>query len=118
MKKIIFAIGLLAFTSAAFAQQPDRIQPVTEKSDIKVKPNEFVEMREGKVWLTRDGKTTLVSGIISIGGTRISSDGIVELTDGTKVKLRDGDRITADGKLVKPPVDKMPQEEPYKTPDN
>jgi hypothetical protein len=76
--------------------------------------DESVEMRDGKLWLTKDGSVTLLSRDIVLGGSRVATDGTVVLKDGKKMTLKNGDRVTSDGVLIKardatpyPPEQKM-----------
>jgi uncharacterized protein YdeI (BOF family) len=113
MKKSILLSGIMLISAMALAQEPEKMQqPVQSKTDMRSVGNETVEMKDGKVWLNKDGQISLLSKEINLGGSKISTDGTVVLKDGKKVTLKNGDKVTADGNLVKA-AEKQP---PY-TPD-
>jgi hypothetical protein len=118
MKKFILLQGLLLASVVVLAQEPEKVQPPkSQQTDVKPTiTGQSVEMKDGKVWLNKDGNITLLSSEINLGGSRVTPDGTVVLKDGKKVALKNGDKVTYDGVLVKSP-DKMytPDE---KTPDN
>ncbi len=104
-KMQILLVLSLAATSAA--GQDQKVMKVANQ-DAQELTSATVEKRQGKLWLLKDGKTTLVNRDVVIAGTRITAEGNVTFAGGNKIVLREGDRIGEDGSLVKaPPVDKM-----------
>lgn len=117
MKKFILFQGLLFAATLVLAQEPEKMQPPKSQpaADVNTLTNESVEMKDGKLWLTSNGNVTLLSREITLGGSRVSTDGTIVLKDGRKVTLKNGDKVTSDGVLVKardnspyPPEQKMP----------
>jgi hypothetical protein len=118
MKKSILLSGILLISAMAIAQEPEKMQQPS-KSNPNETPslgNEIVEMKDGKVWLTKDGQISLLSKEINLGGSKVSTDGTVLLKDGRKLTLKNGDRITSDGNLVKAP-EKQPYNPEQKAPE-
>src|SRR5688572_19290426 len=62
-------------------------------------PGTTVEMSDGKVWLIVNGKTSLLKEEVVIGSTRVFPDGIAVLKDGTRQRLKNGDKVNEKGGL-------------------
>ena len=61
-----------------------------------------VSMKAGQVLLTTSGRTTVVTGEVTLhDGTRVLSDGSVTTAGGQKLRLKDGESISMDGKIEK-----------------
>lgn len=97
MKKLLLAALVFNFFVAqADAQDNDKMK-------------DGVKMKNGKVWVIKDGNKTEATREITLNdGTRVMTDGSVVMADGTMKKLENGDMITMDGKWMnKDKMDKM-----------
>jgi len=108
---------LLVASALVWAQEPEKMQPPNspQQADAPALNNQSVEMKDGKLWLSQDGKITLLSREIILGGSRVSTDGTVELKEGKKITLKNGDKVTSDGVLIMSPDRYAPEQ---KVPDN
>jgi len=102
MKKWIIFLLVMLIKSAGIAQdiREDEMQQFPKK-ESNVISTEVVYVKDGKVWLSKDGKETLVTNEVRIGGVKVDAFGKVIRQDGTGTYLKEGDRITADGKIEK-----------------
>ena len=90
MKKILllFALGIMA--AGVYAQAPSKNDPKTK---------DYVVMKEGKMLLVKNGKTTAMDKEMTLSdGTRVMSDGKVMMKDGSTKLLEEGETLTLDGK--------------------
>jgi hypothetical protein len=63
---------------------------------------EGATMKDGKVWISKDGATTLVESPADFGdGLKAGSDGTVTLKDGSTIVLKEGELVTSKGDLVR-----------------
>ena len=110
MKKSILLSGIALISTMALAQEPEKMQQPSKnnQTDMQSVGNESIEMKDGKVWVIQDGKISLLAKEVNMGGSKIATDGTVVLKDGRKVTLKNGDKITSDGNLVK-----APEKKPY-----
>jgi hypothetical protein len=99
MKKLALIIFLFTFFGAVKAQD-------NKKTDHKTK--DCVIMKDGKMMVIRDGKTTTMDKEMTLSdGTRVMSDGKVMMKDGSTKILRDGESILLEsrpGKMKKDPA--------------
>ena len=117
MKKSILLSGIALFSTMAWAQEPEKMQqPSKSKTEMQSPGNESIEMKDGKLWVIQDGKISLLSKEINMGGSKVATDGTVVLKDGRKVTMKNGDKVTSDGNLVKAP-DKQPYNPDQKSPE-
>ena len=118
MKKSILLSGILLLSAMAIAQVPEKMQQPSKSNPNETRSvgNEIVEMKDGKVWLNKDGQISLLSREVNLGGSKISTDGTVILKDGRKVPLKNGDQVTDDGNLVMAP-EKQPYNPEQKVPE-
>ncbi len=69
-------------------------------SDFIVKI-EGATVKDSKVWLTKDGASTLVESVTDFGdGLKASPEGNITLKDGSSILLKEGELITSSGELV------------------
>lgn len=70
-------------------------------AEKKIPPsNEFVKMKNGKLWHTKDGTTTELTKEIMLGETKIKPDGTVILKDGTTSKLKEDNLVNKNGNVI------------------
>src|ERR1051325_6598444 len=112
MKKVMIMISVLLIAGVVFAQKGQRKKapPQSLVMAQEIQKGDSVLMKEGSVWLIKDGKRTVVGTEITIGGTKVKADGSVLFKDGTTAILQEGDIILADGRL-KRSVSKVSLEE-------
>lgn len=77
-----------------------------EKPEETSNPDKnYITMLRGRMWLVTDGKPGLLKEDYNIKGKMIvKADGFVQKSDGSKIILKENDRISLDGILI--PVDK------------
>ena len=100
MKKlmvIVSAVLLSSLMSYAQDSQTDysknQATPATDHPMMK----DGVKMKDGKVWLMKDGNKTEVLTEVNLGTTKVDSKGNVTFKDGTKTILKEGDHVRMDG---------------------
>jgi len=103
MKKIVVMLAVTAFGMNASAQEskpaePQKAAPV--QSDRQASYDAAM-MKGGKVWLMKGDKSTLCEKESKIGSSIVHSDGLVVLNDGSKSNLKEGDKVSADGSIVR-----------------
>lgn len=92
MKKFLLLFAFLTIAAGVYAQAP--------KNDPKTK--DYVIMKEGKMLLVKNGKTTVIDKEMTFSdGTRVMSDGKVMMKDGSTMLLEEGESLTLNGKPVK-----------------
>jgi hypothetical protein len=80
---------------------------LTSKGDMMILSDyilkiEGASMKDGKVWISKDGATTLVEAPADFGdGLKVNTDGNVTLKDGSSIVLKEGELITPSGELVR-----------------
>lgn len=79
-----------------------------EKPEETSNPDKnYLTMLRGRMWLVTDGKPALLKEDYNIKGKMIVKiDGFVQKSDGSKLNLKENDRLSLDGVLI--PVDKRP----------
>jgi hypothetical protein len=100
-KRSIVLITLLAFATTGISQDTKYDRAQSKQSEMKLPKDDHVMMQDGKVWLIKDGKSTLVTAEVTLGSTKIKPDGTVTMKDGKTAKLAEGDMIKSDGSLSK-----------------
>ncbi|MBC7391275.1 MAG: hypothetical protein H7329_18895 [Opitutaceae bacterium] len=77
-----------------------------EKPEETTNPDKnYITMLKGRMWLVTDGKPGLLKEDYNIKGKMIVKiDGFVQKSDGSKIVLKENDRLSLDGILI--PVDK------------
>ncbi|MGB4775244.1 MAG: DUF6799 domain-containing protein [Daejeonella sp.] len=72
-----------------------------DDQSLTQQPKDGVKMEKDKMMVIKDGKTTLMEETLTLNnGTKVKTDGTVELADGKTFKLTDGDHMDMDGKLT------------------
>ena len=86
-------------TTAAVAQ--DTTAPATPKMEKKLQMPDCVMMKAGKLMVMKGGiVTSLDKDLTLTNGTVIKVDGTVKSADGATIKLKEGEAIGLDGKLI------------------
>ena len=107
MKKLIMCLLVAGtFTTAAVAQ--DSTKSVSTKTDKTSHMKDCVMMKDGKmVEMNKSGITPLAKDLALSNGTVVNVDGTVKSPDGTILKLKDGEAVDMEGKLItKKDIDK------------
>jgi hypothetical protein len=108
MKKLIMCLLVAGtFTTAAIAQDSTKsVSTNTDKTnkDRTGKTNQlkdYVVMKDGKmVQVNQSGTTALTKDLTLSNGTVVNVDGTVKSSDGTLLKLKDGEAVDMEGKLI------------------
>ena len=101
MKTLILFIAAIAVSSVLQAATPGHHSYYTQSGTVSTTQEpKSVVMRDGKVWLINEGKTEVLTKEIVLGKTTVKPDGTAFFENGQIVVLKEGDRITADGKVV------------------
>lgn len=111
MKNIMLFFALTTFAITAMAQgagdsKEQNVQTKTvqqqpaEKKEVP--PNEYVKMTEGKVWHYVGTAKTEITGEkqVKLGETIVKADGTVVLKDGTTAKLKEGNVVNKQGRVI------------------
>ncbi len=100
MKKLIMCLLVAGtFTTAAVAQ--DATTGSLNKTETTHQMQDCVMMKDGKVVeMNKEGTTTLTKDLTLVNGTIVSADGTVKSTDGKTWKLKDGEAVDMEGKLI------------------
>ena len=107
MKKLILLFLAIAFASATIAQDASTRADAKPPTDQKQTKTNFVIMQDGKVWLMKEERQILISNDVSIGGTTVMYDGSVTLKNKTRTGLKEGDRVNAEGIVIRATENKM-----------
>lgn len=99
MKTLFILILTMAFGVCVNAQNVTKAESL--KAAQNIQPGDSIIMKEGSVWLIKEGKRIVVTTETEMGGTKVKADGSVILKDGTVTTLQEGDVILASGKLVR-----------------
>ena len=87
MKKILLIAALTLCTGLAMAQ---------------TKSMDGYMMKDGKVMMMKEGKTTQVEADVTLSdGTKIMKDGNVMKKDGTKMMMKNGESMDTNGMMRK-----------------
>lgn len=97
MKKVLLSLFAIALSFGAFAQD----SAMHNNMQHKMKSHEGIVMRNGKVMVIENGKSTpLTQDKTLSNGEVISSNGNVKMSDGTTSMLKDGDWVSMDGTIT------------------
>ena len=100
MKKVIMFL-LVAGTCTTAAVAQDTTKAATPKMEKSLQVKDCVMMKEGKLMLMKGSSITpLDKELTFTNGSVISLDGTVKSSDGTTMKLKEGEAIGLDGKLI------------------
>ncbi len=100
MKKVIMFL-LVAGTCTTAAVAQDTTTPSTPKMEKKLQMPDCVMMKDGKLSLMKSGVVSQLNKDLTLtNGTVIKVDGTVKSTDGSTIKLKEGEAIGLDGKLI------------------
>jgi hypothetical protein len=101
MKKVIMCLLVAGtFTTVAVAQDSTK-SVSTNKTDKMHQMKDCVMMKDGKmVEMNKSGATPLTRDLTLANGTVVNLDGTVKSTDGTILKLQDGEAVDMEGKLI------------------
>jgi hypothetical protein len=77
------------------------VEPIIGKSAQQAtsEPTSVI-MKDGKLWVTKEGKNELLETELKLGTSIVKPDGTVFLESGQIVILKEGDQVTADGKVI------------------
>lgn len=88
MKKLFFLMFALVFSTSIWAQ------------DGKMK--DHVMMKDGKMWVMKDGKTMMMDKDMTMSnGTMVSTTGKVTMSDGKSMMMKNGDMMDMEGMMGK-----------------
>ncbi len=103
MKKVFLSAFAFILTAGAFAQSSSTDSSTSmNKTEMhqKMQSHDGVIMKDGKLLVTKNGQAAPLTENVTLNdGTIVTPDGTVKKTDGTTVTLKEGDYVTADGKL-------------------
>lgn len=97
MKKFIVLLIAMTFSIGMHAQEvKTQTQPAMPLKD-------HLMLKEGKMWVMKDGKTTaMTQDMVMSDGTMVSTSGTVtSAKDGTSIILANGDSVDMDGIVTK-----------------
>ncbi len=105
MKKLSVLLSVMMFVCCSvFAQDATKMQQPPSPASPPMpmhKMNEAIFMQQGKMMMIKDGKLVAMDKEMTlVNGTKVMTDGTVMMKDGTKKTMKNGDRITMDGKMI------------------
>ncbi len=93
-------------TSAGVKSKLKNGEILSAKGDLLIMSDNIVKiegasMKNGKVWISKDGASTIVDSPSDFGdGLKANADGTVTLKDGSSLLLKEGELVTPKGDLV------------------
>jgi len=105
MKKVIFAIAILVGLSASvIAQTPaSKVKSDKEKTEMKmkIKMKDGVMMVDNKMMVCKEGKCLPMKETYTCtNGSKISPKGVMTMSDGKTMKLKNGHQVDKSGKMA------------------
>lgn len=105
MKNLFILLAFSVFTFAAMAQtetgpKKTATEATKAQQEVKKKPNQYVKMKDGKIWLYKDGQQSELTKEVVLGETTVSPNGEVVTKDGKQAKLKEGNIVNANGQLI------------------
>src|ERR1051325_5578942 len=95
MKKIIILIAAFIYSMNVMAQVS-----TADAKNVNWKHKYCAKMKEGKLMIMSEGKELTADASLE-NGVKIHTDGTLTKTDGTVVKLKNGECVDKDGNVVK-----------------
>jgi len=103
MKKIMFALCIIAVANGAYAQDSTMNMRDTGMSKMSHMKKDCYLMKDGQMMKMKHGDTTMMKSmdksVTLNNGTTVMTDGTVKMADGTTKMLKDGWYIDMDGKI-------------------
>jgi uncharacterized protein DUF6799 len=101
MKKIIF-LGLLAVTClGSFAQDSNTMYLKQDTSAKAYNMNDYIAMKGMTMMIFKNGDSLAMTNVMTLkDGSIVKQDGSVTRTNGQTTKLKDGDKIYWNGKII------------------
>ncbi|MES2795905.1 MAG: DUF6799 domain-containing protein [Bacteroidota bacterium] len=100
----MFLVAAMLLTNGTYAQGNSQKNKVAYKKNaqkMKGAHPDGVMMKNGKMMLTMNGKTTLMVNEVTLSnGTRVMANGHCMMRDGSTLMLKNGDHMNMDGNLV------------------
>jgi hypothetical protein len=113
MKKLILAFVAIAITAGAYAQTDttnrkmyqrdvnDKQYQNSQEKSVDKSSTDGIVMQNGKVMQTKNGQTSVLNQKITLSdGTQIMADGTCIKKDGSKMTLKEGQRMDLSGNVV------------------
>lgn len=101
MKKVIMFL-LVAGTCTTAAVAQDTTKTVAPKMGKMHDVKDCVMMKDGKLMVMKGSSVTALDTDLTLtNGTVVKTDGTVKSADGTAMKLKEGEAIDMDGKMIK-----------------
>lgn len=94
-------------TSAGTKAKLKNGEILTSKGDMMILSDYTVKiegatMKDGKVWIAKDGASTAVEASSDFGdGLKANADGTITLKDGSTLTLKEGELVTPSGELIR-----------------
>lgn len=104
MKKIILMASACLFMLSSNAQdnKKETAKPLVTATSVAAQQASAVFiMKGGKIYDMSDGKVLLVEKeMVMPNGNKVAADGSIVMSDGVKMQMKDGDRLTKNGELI------------------
>ena len=105
MKKMILLSTVLFLSYASFAQSDSAMSAkkdkVIQKNTIEMSKTDGVMMKNGSMMNVEKGKlSNMTSDLVCKNGTRVTSNGSVSKTDGSRMMMKEGEYMDASGKVM------------------
>lgn len=101
MKKVIMFL-LVAGTCTTAAVAQDTTKTTTPKMEKMHDMKDCVMMKDGKLIVMKGNSVTALDADLTLtNGTVVKTDGSVKSADGSAMKLKEGEAIDMDGKMIK-----------------
>ncbi len=101
IKSLAFACLSLSLVNTSFgADEEKKAAKQAEKAAEKAAEMNHIAMKDGKVWVMKDGQTTELKEEATLNdGTKVMADGAYMEKGKDKKMLKDGEAITWEGKV-------------------
>jgi hypothetical protein len=103
LNKLLFLLGIMAMTQAAFAQESVQDMPDTGMLKMILTKTDCYLMKDRKMMILKHGDTTTMtmmkSTVLVNNGATVMVDGTVILADGTTKMLQEGWYVDMDGEM-------------------
>ncbi len=109
MKKTLITGLFIMYGIAVIAQDTEKVTLTTDPKVLKMAATtdhagEWMVVKEGKVYSTSNGKMILITkDLLLDNGSTLKTNGEVITKDGTKILVKEGERINRLGDLAKVP---------------
>jgi hypothetical protein len=102
IKCLAFSCLSLCVANTGFAQEKEKTDKEAEKAAEKAAELNHIAMKDGKLWVMKDGQTTELKEEVTLNdGTKVMVNGSFTDKNGKTETLKEGEAINWEGKVKK-----------------